>query len=385
MISRGDVAALKKLSEGLDDDKATPRGILNLAAALTDKGGYPRALELLRALQRRHPEDFWVNFNLALALINRPNINRYAEASRYAAVAVALRPDSVIGHGLLGNLSRREEALPELREAVRLNPRMHIAQCVLGKHLLEMGQVDEAVEALRISAESGSVFAPGLQLAHGLLGSGLRRQGRYDEAKAAFARATRRNPIPGFNWPYPVGRLSDECDRMKSLAPHFDRLVKGEEKPSGNPERLALARLCADRCQHATAVRFWSEAFTVEPALAEDPATWLRFSAASSALLVGLGETKDEPPPDDDSRVKSLRIALNWLKADVAVYAQRAAEGDSRERSGVYDALDYWGYGPGVTRLLFPEDLAHLPPPDRADWRNLWDDVLAAQVTALHH
>ena len=123
----------------------------------------------------------------------------------------------------------------------------------------------------------------------------------------------------------------------------------------------------------------------MEPALAEDPATWLRFSAASSALLVGLGETKDEPPPDDESRVKSRRLALNWLMADVAVYAERAAEGDSRERSAVYVALDYGDYGPGVTRLLFPEDLAHLPPPDRTDWRNLWDDVLAAQVRALRH
>src|SRR5262249_62282203 len=70
MISRGDVAALRKLSEGLDDDKATTRGILNLAAALTYKGEYPRALALLRALQHRHPDDYWVNFNLALALIN---------------------------------------------------------------------------------------------------------------------------------------------------------------------------------------------------------------------------------------------------------------------------------------------------------------------------
>jgi hypothetical protein len=98
-----------------------------------------------------------------------------------------------------------------------------------------------------------------------------------------------------------------------------------------------------------------------------------------------MGEAKDEPPPDDDSRVKSLRLALNRLKSDVAVYAQRAAEGDSQERSAVYDALDYWDYSPGVTRLLFPVDLAHLPRPDRADWRNLWDDVLAAQVKALRH
>ena len=37
VIARGDVAALRKLSEGLDFDKATTRGILNLAAALMCK------------------------------------------------------------------------------------------------------------------------------------------------------------------------------------------------------------------------------------------------------------------------------------------------------------------------------------------------------------
>jgi hypothetical protein len=34
--------------------------------------------------------------------------------------------------------------------------------------------------------------------------------------------------------------------------------------------------------------------------------------------LVGLGEAKDEPPPDEGGRSKSLRLALDWLKADVA-------------------------------------------------------------------
>jgi tetratricopeptide (TPR) repeat protein len=379
--ARGDVTALKKLSERLDFDRATARGILNLAAALTGKAEYPRALELLQALQRRHPDDYWVNFNLALALINRPDINRFAEASRYAAVAVALRPDAVSGHCLLGNLVRREDALPELREALRINPRLDIAQLVLGKHLLEMGRLDEAVAAERTSVE----VAPVLQLAHGLLGTGLRRQGQYDEAKAAFAKAAGLRPVPGFNWPYPLDRLSDECDRMKALAPRFERLMSGEERLSSNPERLALARLSADRGRHAAAVRLWSEAFATEPVLAEDTATWLRFSAASSALLVGLGEAKDEPPPDEGGRSKSLRLALDWLKADVAAYARRAAEGEPRERAAAYNALDYWFYGPGVMRLYFPEDLARLPRPDRDDWRALWDDVLAAQVKALRH
>ena len=199
--ARGDVTALKKLSEGLDFDKATARGILNLAAALTDKAEYPRALELLQALQRRHPDDYWVNFDLALALINRPNINRYAEASRYAAVAVALRPDSASGHCLLGNLSRREDAVHELREAIRINPRLHIAQLVLGKHLLEMGRLDEAVAAERTSVEVVARLATGSRAPRdwpAAAGPVRRGQGRVREGR-------RPAPSPGLQLALPLG------------------------------------------------------------------------------------------------------------------------------------------------------------------------------------
>ena len=201
MSARGDVTALKKLSEGLDFDKATARGILNLAAALTDKAEYPRALELLQALQRRHPDDYWVNFDLALALVNRPNINRYAEASRYAAVAVALRPDAASGHCLLGNLSRREDAVHELREAMRINPRFHIAQLVLGKHLLEMGRLDEAVAARAHVRRGRARLATGSRAPRdwpAVAGPVRRGQGRVREGR-------RPAPRPGLQLALPPG------------------------------------------------------------------------------------------------------------------------------------------------------------------------------------
>ena len=388
--ARGDVGALTKLSEGLDFDKATARGILNLAAALTDKAEYPRALELLQALQRRHPDDYWVNFDLALALVNRPNINRYAEASRYAAVAVALRPDAAIGHGLLGNLSRREDAVHELREAIRINPRLHIAQLVLGKHLLEMGRLDEAVAAERTSVEVAPRLATGSRAprdrpaaagsVHGELRQGRVREGRWPR------------PVPGFNWPYPLDRLSDECDRMKALAPRFERLVSSR----GRKEAFEQPRAA------------WPSPASVPTAAGMPPAVrplvggvrdgtlpWgghcdpgLRFSAASSGLLVGLGEAKDEPPPDEGGRSKSLRLTLDWLKADVATATPGAQDRvGPRERAAAYDALDYWNYGPGVMRLYFPPRTWPACPGRERDDHSApsGDDVLAAQVKALGH
>ena len=381
--ARGDVGALTKLSEGLDFDKVTARGILNLAAALTDKAEYPRALELLQALQRRHPDDYWVNFDLALGLINRPNINRYADASRYAAVAVALRPDAAIGHGLLGNLSRREDAVHELREALgSTRASTSPSSSWVSTSSRWAGSTRRSRRSARPSRSRRHRLATGSRAPRDAACGG--RDGTT-RPRPRSRRPPACAPSRASTGPIPLDRLSDECDRMKALAPHFERLVSGEEKPSSNPDRLALARLCADRGRHAAAVRLWSEAFATEPALAEDTATWLRFSAASSALLVGLGEAKDEPPPDEGGRSKSLRLALDWLKADVAAYARRAAEGGPRERAAAYDALDYWFYGPGVMRLYFPEDLARLPRPERDDSRALWDDVLAAQVKALRH
>ena len=76
---------------------------------------------MLREGQRRHPADFWLAFELALACERRqPPLND--DAARFYTAALALRPDSVIVRNNLGNalreLKRPSEAETLLREAL---------------------------------------------------------------------------------------------------------------------------------------------------------------------------------------------------------------------------------------------------------------------------
>ena len=59
------------------------------------------AISLLRRTQRAHPDDFWINFDLAGSLMKA---GRPDEAARFYTAAVAIRP-------------RSELALRSLREA----------------------------------------------------------------------------------------------------------------------------------------------------------------------------------------------------------------------------------------------------------------------------
>ena len=72
-----------------------------------------------------------------------------------------------------------EEALPLAEKAVGLAPKMFAARNVLGRVLLELGQVERAIKEL----EEGTRLAPGSPEMHYALGRAYRRAGREPEAK----------------------------------------------------------------------------------------------------------------------------------------------------------------------------------------------------------
>jgi tetratricopeptide (TPR) repeat protein len=103
-----------------------------LARALADLGNREAAVALDRAAQRAHPDDFWINSNLAAALLAA---HQYDEAVRFASVAVAIRPQSVHALVALGRAlhlaGRTDDAAATLREALRLRPNDPTALSVL--------------------------------------------------------------------------------------------------------------------------------------------------------------------------------------------------------------------------------------------------------------
>jgi eukaryotic-like serine/threonine-protein kinase len=88
---------------------------------------------------------------------------------------------------------RLEEALRELRQALRLDPLSPIVHTAVGGCLYRMRRWDEAAENLRVTLRKN----PGFGHAHWSLGRVLLEQGRPDEALACFQHALKvMGPIP---------------------------------------------------------------------------------------------------------------------------------------------------------------------------------------------
>ncbi len=246
---------LRALARHVDDDSwrqqlrdprllNDPVGLTRLAqsAAAREQGSISTVLlsHLLRARQRgavaesllceaqaRHPDDFWLNFELgnlfaekkpaepaeairyyqaalacrretAAVYNNMGNVlrdqNRLAEAMAAHNRAIALKPDFAPAYSNLAfDLSEQHlptEAMVAARKAIALRPDLAEPYCNLGTALEELRRFDEAIEAYNTALAVNPEFA----LAHTGIGNALRGLGKLPEAVAAHRRAIALQP-----------------------------------------------------------------------------------------------------------------------------------------------------------------------------------------------
>jgi eukaryotic-like serine/threonine-protein kinase len=96
-------ATFRELAATAPEEALHRESISRLAFALGHLGERERETALLRRAQRAHPEDFWINHDLARSLMGAGQPD---EAARFYSAAVAIRP-------------RSQLALRSLREALR--------------------------------------------------------------------------------------------------------------------------------------------------------------------------------------------------------------------------------------------------------------------------
>jgi tetratricopeptide (TPR) repeat protein len=101
------------------------------------------AQALLHQAQQRHPEDFWINFQLGYLLQEE----RPREAAGYLRAAVASRPESSQAQIMLGRALRdageADGAITAFRKAITLNPNRTGAR-ELARVLAPLGRLEEA-------------------------------------------------------------------------------------------------------------------------------------------------------------------------------------------------------------------------------------------------
>jgi tetratricopeptide (TPR) repeat protein len=190
-VRSGDGADLVKLAQSEAAQALPPPALLNLSRDLTTVTGSPdAAVQLLRAGLRRHPGDFWLNYDAGREMrrLKPPDLEG---AIRCATVTVALRGHSAATHLLLANayLARgdNEDAIRCYHAALAVDARHAIVLTNLGVALVNKKQYDEAI-AMHLKALAAE---PHSALVHYNLATAYRYKGDHAAAAPEFREATR--------------------------------------------------------------------------------------------------------------------------------------------------------------------------------------------------
>jgi tetratricopeptide (TPR) repeat protein len=189
------LAELRRLAESMNGGNHSPATVQALASTLGRAGLPDLATKVLQTGVTAHPADSWLYQTLARDCAERKNL---ADAIRYAAVVVSLRPDSAAAHNVLGayllNQGNLDEAITRLRRTLDLDDHYAPAHNNLAIALVQMGKPDEAIGHCKKAIALQSDYAQ----AHATLGFALIKQGKTDEAIGAFRRSIDLNPNDGF-------------------------------------------------------------------------------------------------------------------------------------------------------------------------------------------
>jgi serine/threonine-protein kinase len=432
--------ALERLAASADPSSLPVASVERLATDLFELGSDTIALSLFHRAQRAHPDDFWINFNLAHAEMRS---GRPEDAIRFFSVAVAIRPRSSLalyalaeaqhGGGHLGDAAEtfrtdlrlypadtrarvglgtvlvdqgdRQSADAEFAKAKRQNPNDWMIRSVIGSALVDRGEWDLAIAEFREAVQCG----PKAQFAHHRLATALFEEGRVEDALASCREAIRLDPAfgPGFATqghilmamgdfeaaaasfrqyrPGPAHTrersspqaLARDAARMIALDARLPVLLRGEDRPSGALECAEFARLCRVRQHFAKSARLWADAFAAQPEIADDIRAENRYAAACSAALAGSGQGRDNPAPDEPARARLRSQALGCLLAELAGYTKRASAGNPRDRARIPRVIGRWQVDPALAGIRDEAALAGLTESEAKRWRALWADVEA--------
>jgi serine/threonine-protein kinase len=363
----------------------------NLGLALQEKQQPNEAVQAYRHSLKLDPNFAHAHYNLGTTLYaqwqnSEQNLALLDEAIEHFRKGFRSIPKRAEAHYQLGtrlhgkwqlspaNLALRDEVIQEYRQAIALDPDHAAAHYNLSLVLRRQGQFTEALAELRKGYEldlkdKGGAALPVVGASTvGLMGSPL-GQGPSLAASALFpGRAS--DPL------FPVARVSD-AERLAKMETKLLAILEGKEKPADAAECLALAQMCQFKNLFAASVRFYSQAFAHDAQLADDLPKSTRYNAACAAALTGCGQGEDAGQLDDKERARLRRQALDWLKADLALWIRQTASAKPEERAAVQRMLNHWQADSDLAGLRDDNELKKLPAAERDECRQLWADVAA--------
>jgi serine/threonine-protein kinase len=273
-------------------------------------------------------------------------------------------------------------AIAECRQALALDPKNAGAHQYLGLALYEKNDWDGAISAYRL--------ALGLDLndaaTHHNLALALEEKGDLDAAITEYRQALDLDPGRAGTrsrlavaW---VARILERGVYLRTLERQLPAILAGQSRPATPAESLDYARLCSRKGLPAGSARLYVDAFAADPKLADDPRAAHRYRAACSAALAGCGRGGDADRLGDRERAGWRRLALGWLRADLASRARQLEAGKPEHHKQVQDQLRRWQRDPDLAGIRDAEAVMRLPADEQDACRRLWADVAALLAKA---
>jgi tetratricopeptide (TPR) repeat protein len=156
-----------------------PSGKVLIGIGLSSTGAGDKAVQFLERWQFHHPDDFWLNFHLGIALLRR---NRTKEAFRYLTAAVSIRKADWRGYTYLGVAYRLDEdwdkAIAAYRRAIELDRNAGPPYLYMANLLEAQGKAAEALDLRRKASELTTPGLPELKRVEWWISTVLKRNAR---------------------------------------------------------------------------------------------------------------------------------------------------------------------------------------------------------------
>ncbi len=366
-----DPARLTRVASELRVADLSPQLATTVGRVSRTGGG--EAIALLTATQNRFPQDFWVNFELALALNQE---RRWDEALGFSRAAVALRPDSSVAYIAIGeilrNMGRVDGAIDALERAVGNDAGNLLAHTNLARALDIKGLRDKAIEHY-LQALS---IAPRSSVLHNDFGLVLLGHGRLDEAIEHLQLSLSIDPRSArahLNFSVALFRKGRADEGFE----HVQKSVTLD--PNFATAHFSFAHRLRDRGRLAEAIDQLQQAARLE---GDKPATvsyWLvlsRYQAAGAYVQAAAGQRAEDSRRGEAERAGMRRQALVWLRANLELTTKLRNDGKVLNLS-----LSTWLSDPALASVRDLAALAKLPDVEREPWQRLWTD-LAASIAA---
>src|SRR5262249_33858337 len=253
-VLNGDRKALVEVAASAPFSSLPAETVDRLGSALMDLRAVKEAAAFLQNGQRLHPQDYWINVNLGICLVQ---LGQLDDAIRYQTAAVALRPEAAVSYSNLGEALRirgkLDEALATDSKAIELQPKRARWWNERGLVYYGLRQWDKALADF---VKASELLPKAWGLWHNQ-GSAYVQMGQLARAVAAFSKAIDLKPDNADSWHH-RGMAHGRLGQKGKALDDFTRAI--ELKPREAMYWHNRANVYAQMGQHAKAVADFSKA-----------------------------------------------------------------------------------------------------------------------------